>query len=52
MEKRIQEILNEIELLTKNIRWFEEQIQPEDSGWIYTTINGLKHRIKYLSEQL
>ena len=38
----------QIEVLKKTIEWFKKQIEPHDCGWIYTTIDGLKHRIKYL----
>tara|TARA_Y100001938_G_scaffold150524_1_gene241860 strand:+ start:2865 stop:3023 length:159 start_codon:yes stop_codon:yes gene_type:complete len=46
------EILNEIEMLEKTIKWFKGQIKPQACGWMYTTINGLEHRIKFLEEQL
>ena len=32
--------------------WFEGEIKPQACGWMYTTIDGLKHRIKFLEEQL
>lgn len=46
------ELLKEIEVLEKTNKWFKSQIEPEDCGWMYTTIDGNKHRIKVLKEQL
>lgn len=46
------QIQNEIEVLKKTSKWFEKQIEPEDCGWMYTTIDGIEHRIKVLKEQL
>ena len=42
----------EIETLKKTIKWFKKQIEPEDCGWMHTTIDGLKHRIKVLKDKL
>ena len=41
----------QIEVLKKTIVWFKKQIKPHDCGWMYTTIDGLKHRIKSLRER-
>tara|TARA_B100002051_G_C16111868_1_gene335643 strand:- start:233 stop:418 length:186 start_codon:yes stop_codon:yes gene_type:complete len=45
------ETLKEIEILEKTIKWFEGEIEPQACGWMYTTIDGLKHRIKFLREK-
>ena len=37
-----------IKVLKETIAWFKKQIEPHDCGWMYTTIHGLKHRIKEL----
>jgi len=42
----------EIEILKKTISWFKKQIEPHDCGWMYTTIDGLKHRIEHLRKEL
>lgn len=49
---RIKEILIEIDALQKTNKWFKKQIQPEDCGWMYTTIDGNKHRINVLRKEL
>ena len=46
------ELLNEIKALENTNKWFKKQIEPEDCGWMYTTIDGNKHRIKVLKAQL
>lgn len=46
------EIQNEIKALENTNKWFKKQIEPEDCGWMYTTIDGNKHRIKILKSQL
>jgi len=38
----------QIKILKATIAWFKTQIEPHDCGWMYTTIDGLKHRIKHL----
>ena len=43
--------LEEIEVLKKTIEWFKKQIEPHDCGWMYTTIDGLKYRIKHLRKE-
>ena len=45
------ETLKEIEILEKTIKWFEGEIEPQACGWMYTTIDVLKHRIKFLREK-
>ena len=41
----------QIEALKETIKWFKKQIKPHDCGWMYTTIDGLKHRIKHLEKK-
>ena len=45
-------ILTEILSLKNTINWFKKQIEPQDCGWMYTTIDGLKHRISHLRKEL
>ena len=42
----------EVECLQRTIKWFKKQIEPHDCGWMYTTIDGLKHRIKILKNEM
>ena len=44
--------LKQIEALKKTIKYFYSQIGPHDCGWMYTTIDGLKHRIKILRKEI
>jgi len=44
--------LKQIEALKKAIKHFWSQIEPHDCGWMYTTIDGLKHRIKVLRKEI
>ena len=46
------QIENQIKVLKETIQWFKKQIEPEDCGWMHTTIDGLKHRIKVLRDEL
>ena len=46
------DILNEIKSLENTNKWFKKQIEPEDCGWMYTTIDGIKHRIRVLKDVL
>jgi len=39
-------------VLKDTIQWFKKQIEPHDCGWMYTTIDGLEHRIEVLKEKL
>ncbi len=43
---------NKISVLKETIVWFRKQIEPHDCGWMYTTIDGLKHRISVLRKEL
>ena len=45
-------IKKKIEVLKETIAWFRKQIEPHDCGWMYTTIDGLKHRISVLRKEL
>ncbi len=45
-------IKSKIEVLKETIAWFRKQIEPHDCGWMYTTIDGLKHRINALRKEL
>ena len=40
-----------IKVLKETIAWFKKQVEPHDCGWMYTTIDGLKHRIKELRKE-
>ena len=51
MDKRLS-IVNKKEVLQETIDWFKPQILPHDCGWMYTTINGIKHRITDLRKEL
>ena len=46
------EIESEIKALQRTNKWFRSQIEPHDCGWMYTTIDGNKHRIKVLKDEL
>ena len=48
----VREIENEIKALQNTNKWFKKQIEPHDCGWMYTTIDGNKHRIKVLKDEL
>ena len=45
-------IKKKIEILKETIAWFRKEIEPHDCGWMYTTIDGLKHRISVLRKEL
>ena len=42
----------QIEALEETIKWFSKQIEPHDCGWMYTTIDGLEHRINFLKNEM
>ena len=44
--------LKEIEALKKTIKYFRSEIGPHDCGWMYTTIDGIKHRINVLRKEI
>ena len=46
------ELLKQIQVLEDTNKWFKKQIEPEDCGWMHTTIDGNKHRIKVLKSNL
>lgn len=45
-------LINTIEVLEDTIEWYKPQIEPHDCGWMYTTIDGLKHRIVQAKKEL
>ena len=49
---RKSEIESEIKALQRTNKWFRSQIEPHDCGWMYATIDGNKHRIKVLKDEL
>ena len=49
---RKSEIESEIKALQRTNKWFRTQIEPHDCGWMYTTIDGIKHRISVLRKDL
>jgi len=44
--------LKQIEALKKAIKYFRSEIGPHDCGWMYTTIDGIKHRINVLRKEI
>ena len=44
--------LKQIEALKKAIKYFRSQIETHDCGWMYTTIDGIKHRINVLRKEI
>jgi len=51
MTTRSTSLETSIKVLKETIAWFKKQIEPHDCGWMYTTIDGLKHRIKELRKE-
>ena len=51
MTTRSASLETNIKVLKETIAWFKKQIEPHDCGWMYTTIHGLKHRIKELRKK-
>jgi len=51
MTKQLDSLETSIKVLKDTIIWFKKQIEPHDCGWMYTTIDGLKHRIKELRKE-
>ena len=51
-DKEINNLKNDIANLKETIKYFYSQIQPHDCGWMYTTVDGLKYRIKELRKEL
>ena len=51
MTTRSTSLETSIKVLKETITWFKKQIEPHDCGWMYTTIDGLKHRIKELRKE-
>ena len=50
--KQVESLETTIKVLKETIAWFKKQIEPHDCGWMYTTIDGLKHRIKILKKEM
>ena len=50
--KKVKEIEVEINTMKKCIKWFRTQIGPHDCGWMYTTIDGIKHYITKLRKDI
>lgn len=48
---QIDSIMIEIDALKNTIKWFKKKIEPHDCGWMYTTIDGIKERIKHLRKE-
>ena len=46
------EILNEIKALENTNKYFKKAFEPEDCGWMNTTIDGNKFRIRVLKDML
>ena len=46
------QLKKQIETLEDTNKWFRKQLEPHDCGWMYTTIEGLKHRISELRKEL
>ena len=44
-------IKKQIAALRLTIKWFKKQIKPRDCGWMHTTVDGLKYRIKELRKK-
>jgi len=51
MTKQSISLETSIKVLKETIAWFKKRIKPHDCGWMYTTIDGLKHRIKELRKE-
>ena len=51
MTKQSVSLETSIKVLKETIAWFKKRIKPHDCGWMYTTIDGLKHRIKELRKE-
>ena len=40
-----------IAVLKDTIKWFKTQIEDHDCGWMYTTIEGCKARIRVIQDE-
>jgi len=52
MKLKTKEIENELKVLKNLVKWFKDRIEPEDCGWMHTTIDGLRFRMKVLRSEL
>ena len=43
---------NTIEVLKETIKWFEKRIEPQDCGWMYDTIGGMRYRIQEAKREI
>ncbi len=46
------ELKNTINVLQDTIKWFKKRIEPQDCGWMYDTIGGIKYRIKEAKQEM
>ena len=44
--------LDYLSVLTEEIMILRSRIQPEDSGYLYTTINTLENRVEEIKEKI
>ena len=51
MSTKVQ-LQKQIETLEDTNKWFKKQIEPHVCGWMHTTIDGIKYRIKILKGRL
>ena len=51
MSTKVQ-LQKQIETLEDTNKWFKKQIESHDCGWMHTTIDGIKYRIKILKGRL
>ena len=46
------ELQNTINVLQDTIKWFKKRIEPQDCGWMYDTIGGMKYRIQEAKQEM
>ena len=46
------QLQNQIKTLEDTNKWFKKQLETHDCGCMYTTIDGIKYRIKVLKGRL
>ena len=51
MTKQSVSLETSIKVLKETIAWFKKEIEPHACGWMHTTIDGLKYRIKELRKE-
>ncbi len=52
MKTQLTSLETTIRVLKETIAWFKKRIEPHDCGWMYTTIDGINHRIKILTKEI